>query len=146
MYNSKKGLYLLFTKATIYTLHALVELSNFNEPVDVSKLASLTDLPKAFLAKLLQHLSKKGLINSFKGINGGFVLAKKPNEIKIIDIFKAIEDKDTLVFYCSNEEERCIRKNNLCKIRPFLINLEKEFLEIIKNYTLLDVIRMSAGK
>jgi len=145
VYNFKKGLYLLFTKATVYTLHALVELSNFDEPVDVSKLASLTNLPKSFLAKLLQHLSKKGFINSFKGINGGFVLAKKPSEIKIIDIFKAIEDKDSLVFYCSSEKD-CIRKNSFCKIRPFLVGLEKEFLEVIKNYTLLDVIRMSAGK
>ena len=137
---------MLFTKATIYALHALVELSNFSEPVDVSKLASLTDLPKAFLAKLLQHLSKKGFINSFKGINGGFVLAKKPSEIKIIDIFKALEDKNSFVFYCSNEEEGCVRKNSFCKIRPFLVNLEKEFLYIIKDYTLLDVIRMSTDK
>ncbi|HIQ51052.1 MAG TPA: Rrf2 family transcriptional regulator [Nautiliaceae bacterium] len=137
---------MLFTKATIYTLHALVELSNFNKPVDVSKLASLTTLPKPFLAKLLQHLSKKGFIDSFKGINGGFVLAKKPSEIKIMDVFKAIEEKDLLIFYCSNEKEECIRKKSFCKIRPFLINLEKEFLEIIKNYTLADVIRMSAGK
>lgn len=136
---------MLFTKATVYTLHALVELAKFEEPVDVSKLASLTDLPKPFLAKLLQHLSKEGFINSFKGIHGGFVLAKKPSEIKIIDIFKAIEDKNSLVFYCSNEE-KCIRKNSFCKIRPFLINLEKEFLEVIKNYTLLDVIRMSTDK
>ena len=137
---------MLFTKATIYTLHALVELSNFSEPIDVSKLASLTNLPKPFLAKLLQHLSKKGFINSFKGINGGFVLSKNPSEIKIIDIFKTIEDKDLLIFYCSNEEKECIRKNSLCKIRPFLINLEKEFLKIVKNYTLLDIIRMSIGK
>ena len=132
---------MLFTKATIYTLHALVELSNFNEPIDVSKLAHLTNLPKPFLAKLLQHLSKKGFIDSFKGINGGFVLSKKPSEIQIIDIFKSIEDKNLLVFYCSNEEEECIRRNGMCKIRPFLIKLEKEFLEIVKDYTLLDIIK-----
>jgi len=136
---------LLFTKSTIYALHALVELSNFDEPVDVSKLASLTNLPKPFLAKLLQYLSKEGFISSFKGVNGGFILTKKPSEIKIIDIFKAIENKDSLVFYCSNEKD-CIRKNSSCKIKPFLIGLEKEFLEIIKNYTLLDVIRMNTAK
>jgi len=145
VYNFKKGLYLLFTKSTIYALHALVELSNFDEPVDVSKLASLTNLPKPFLAKLLQYLSKEGFISSFKGVNGGFILTKKPSEIKIIDIFKAIENKDSLVFYCSNEKD-CIRKNSSCKIKPFLIGLEKEFLEIIKNYTLLDVIRMNTAK
>ena len=136
---------MLFTKSTIYALHALVELSNFDEPVDVSKLASLTNLPKPFLAKLLQYLSKEGFISSFKGVNGGFILTKKPSEIKIIDIFKAIENKDSLVFYCSNEKD-CIRKNSSCKIKPFLIGLEKEFLEIIKNYTLLDVIRMNTAK
>ena len=133
MYNFKKGLYLLFTKGTIYTLQGLVELSKFNEPVDVSKLASLTDLPKTFLAKLLQHLSKKGFIKSFKGRNRGFVLAKKPSEIQIIDVFKAMEDKNSFLFYCLNEEEGSIRKNSFCKIRPFLLNLEKEFLYSIKD-------------
>jgi len=138
---------LLFTKSTAYTLHALVELSKFDKPVDVTHLAEITDLPKPFLAKLLQTLSKKGFVKSFKGIHGGFLLEKNPEEIKIIDIFKVIEDKESMVFYCSSNPKECMRgRASICSVRPFFSFLEDEFLKVVKNYTLQDVIRMSSGR
>ena len=138
---------MLFTKATAYTLQALIELSNFDRPVDVNTLSKLTDIPRPFLAKLMQNLSKKGVIKSFKGINGGFKLIKKPNEIKVIDIFNAMEDKDSLVFYCSKSEENCVRnRSSICSTMPFFNKLEKELESIISKYTLEDVIRMRADR
>ena len=138
---------MLFTKSTAYTLHALVELSKFDKPVDVTHLAEITDLPKPFLAKLLQTLSKKGFVKSFKGIHGGFLLEKNPEEIKIIDIFKVIEDKESMVFYCSSNPKECMRgRASICSVRPFFSFLEDEFLKVVKNYTLQDVIRMSSGR
>ena len=138
---------MLFTKSTAYTLQALVELSKFDKPVDVTKLSELTDLPKPFLAKLLQTLSKKGFIKSFKGIHGGFLLAKNPEEIKIVDLFKALEDKESFVFYCSGDKNNCTRdRANICVLWPFFAKLEKEIEEVIKHYTLLDVIRMKSAK
>ena len=136
---------MLFTKSTAYTLHALVELSKFDKPVDVAHLSEITQLPKPFLAKLLQTLSRKDFIKSFKGIHGGFMLSKKPKDIKIIDIFRVMEDKNSLVFYCSSDPNDCMRdRADICSIRPFFVFLENEFMEIIKNYTLEDIIRMKA--
>ncbi|NPA11673.1 MAG: Rrf2 family transcriptional regulator [Epsilonproteobacteria bacterium] len=138
---------MLFTKSTAYTLQALVELSKFDKPVDVAKLSELTELPKPFLAKLLQTLSKKGFIKSFKGIHGGFLLAKDPEDIKIVDIFKALEDKDSFVFYCSSNKQNCTRERaDVCILQPFFAKLEDEIYEIMKKYRLSDVIRMESGK
>ena len=138
---------MLFTKSTAYTLQALIELSKFDTPVDVNTLSKLTDIPRPFLAKLMQNLSKEGIVKSFKGINGGFKLIKKPNEIKIIDIFKAMEDKDSLVFYCSKNKENCVRdRSSICSTMPFFNLLEKEIEKVISKYTLEDVIRMSTGR
>jgi len=136
---------MLFTKSTAYTLQALIELSKFDNPVDVNKLSEITNIPKPFLAKLLQNLSKKDIVKSFKGVKGGFKLAKKPSEIKIIDIFSIMEDKDSLVFYCSLHKENCVKlhkENPLCSTMPFFCQLEDEIREIISKYTLNDVIRM----
>ena len=136
---------MLFTKSTAYTLHALVELSKFDKPVDVTHLSEITELPKPFLAKLLQTLSRKGFIKSFKGIHGGFILSKDPKDIKIIDIFKVMEDKNSLVFYCSSDPKDCMRgRASICSIRPFFSFLEDEFMQIVKNYTLEDIIRMKS--
>jgi Rrf2 family protein len=138
---------MLFTKSTAYTLQALMELSNFDRPVDVSKLAEITSLPKPFLAKLLQTLSKKGYVKSFKGIHGGFLLEKKPKEIKILELFKIIEDKDALIFYCSTGPENCVRNRaEICCVRPFFVFLEDKLNDILKDMTLEDVIRMKSGK
>jgi Rrf2 family protein len=138
---------MLFTKSTAYTLQALIVLSDFDKPVDVTKLSEITDIPKPFLAKLLQILSKKGFVKSFKGIHGGFLLEKKSNEIKILDIFKIIEDKDSLVFYCSKNPQNCVRNRfSICNTMPFFRFLEKEIYEILENLTLEDVIRMKSDK
>jgi Rrf2 family protein len=137
---------MLFTKSTAYTLQALIELSKFDKPIDVTKLAEITDIPKPFLAKLLQILSKQGFVKSFKGIHGGFLLDKKPQEIKILEIFKIIEDKDSLVFYCSNNSAGCVRnRSTICSTLPFFSFLENKLNEILKDMTLKDVIRMKSG-
>ena len=138
---------MLFTKSTAYTLHALVVLSEYDKPVDVTHLSEITELPKPFLAKLLQTLSRKGFVKSFKGIHGGFILAKNPEDIKIMDLFKIMEDKNALVFYCASDPKDCVRdRASICAIRPFFSFLEDEFMKIIDNYTLADVIRMKSGK
>ena len=138
---------MLFTKSTAYTLQALIELSKFKKPVDVNTLSELTDIPKPFLAKLLQNLSKENFIKSFKGIHGGFMLIKKPEDIKIIDVFKAMEDKDSLVFYCSSDKANCVRnRSSVCNTMPFFSMLEGELLKIMQKYTLADAIRMKSDK
>ena len=138
---------MLFTKSTAYALQALIELSSYDKPVDVNTLSEKTDIPKPFLAKLLQNLSKKNIIKSYKGIHGGFLLTKKPEEIKILDIFKTIEDKDSLVFYCSSNAKNCTReRSSICSTMPFFNLLENEIEKIIEKYTLADVIRIKSGK
>ena len=138
---------MIFTKSSAYALQALIELSKFHKPVDVNKLSEITTIPKPFLAKLLQNLSKKNFIKSFKGIHGGFLLVKKPNEIKVIEIFKAMEDKDSLVFYCSSNPKNCVRdRSDICDLMPFFSKLEKEILLLIKDYTLEDIIRIKSAK
>jgi Rrf2 family protein len=137
---------MIFTKSTAYTLQALVELSKFDKPVDVTKLSEITELPKPFLAKLLQTLSKKGFVKSFKGIHGGFVLAKNPKDIKITDIFSAMEDRESFVFYCSKNKDDCTRdRADICSLWPFFAKLENEISKILEKYTLEDVIRMKTA-
>ena len=136
---------MIFTKSTVYTLQALVELSKFDKPVDVNFLSKKAEVPKSFLAKLLQNLAKSNIVKSFKGVNGGFLLAKKPKDIKIIDIFQMVEDKNSFVFWCAGDGINC-KKEQKCEVRDFFVFLEKEIMFLIKEYTLEDVIRMSSVK
>ena len=69
---------MLFTKASEYAMLSLILLSQAKHPKDVDTISSELGISKSFLAKILQNLAKEGILHSFKGANGGFVLADKP--------------------------------------------------------------------
>jgi len=134
---------MIFTRSTGYALLALAELANIKDAIDTTHLSERIGVSKYFLAKLLQNLSKKGIVKSFKGVNGGFILDKKPEEIKVIDIFKCVEDKDFLVYECAQNESDCPNNRaSVCSIWPFLHLLEENILTYLEKFTLEDVVRM----
>jgi Rrf2 family protein len=134
---------MIFTRSTGYALLALAELATLKEAIDTSHLSEKIGVSKYFLAKLLQNLSKKGIVKSFKGVNGGFILDKNPQDIKVIEIFQCVEDKDFLVYECAQNEVDCPNnKASVCSIWPFLHLLEDNIYNYLEKFTLEDVIRM----
>jgi Rrf2 family protein len=134
---------MVFTRSTGYALLALSELAILNVAIDTAHLSERICVSKYFLAKLLQNLSKKGIVKSFKGVKGGFVLNKQPNEIKILDIFKCVEDREFLVYECANEKTDCPNNRaSVCSIWPFLNLLEDDISKYLEKFTLEDVLRM----
>ena len=134
---------MIFTRSTGYALLALTELAQLKEAIDTNHLSEEIGISKYFLAKLLQNLTKRGIVKSFKGVKGGVILDKKPSEIKIIDIFRCVEDKEFLVYECAQNEDACPNKRaNVCAIWPFLNLLEDNILQYLEKFTLEDVIKM----
>ena len=134
---------MIFTRSTGYALLALVELAELKGAIDTNHLAEEIGVSKYFLAKLLQNLTKRGIVKSFKGVKGGVVLDKKPSEIKIIDIFYCVEDKEFLVYECAQNGDKCPNhRANICAVRPFFNFLEDNILQYLEKFTLEDVIKM----
>ena len=134
---------MIFTRSTGYALLALAELSQIEGAIDTTHLSKKIGVSKYFLAKLLQNLSKKGIVKSFKGVNGGLVLDEKPENIGIIDIFKSVEDKEFLVYECAQNEDDCPNNRaSVCSIWPFLNLIEDNIFQYLEKFTLEDVIRM----
>jgi len=57
----------------------------------IRELAAKLDIPYHFLAKILQSLATKGILNSQRGPAGGFALSKPPEEINLISVVEAID-------------------------------------------------------
>ena len=55
------------------------------------EIADAYHLPYELLAKVMQRLVKEGLVASFQGVNGGYALARNPNDLKVSEIINAIE-------------------------------------------------------
>lgn len=83
---------MLLSQACQYGLRAVLYLAMDNtEPVLSKEIATKLHIPPHFLAKILQDLSRRGLLLSFKGRGGGFRLARPADRIKLEDIVLAIE-------------------------------------------------------
>jgi Rrf2 family protein len=92
----------MFSESVKHSIQAMIHLAeNDGKLIMVNHIAENCEIPKHYLAKLVQTLSKHHLIKSVQGRNGGIQLNKPPSEIKIIDIIHAIEGPP-------HENEMCI--------------------------------------
>lgn len=82
----------MISQTVEYSLRAAVALAHRGEnPCTVQQLAATTEVPSAYLAKLMQRLVRCRLVVSKRGLHGGFVLAKAPKDLTILDIVAAVE-------------------------------------------------------
>lgn len=83
-----------------YALLALLELANCYQTGDslqIRQIAALQDIPNRYLEQLLATLRRGGLIKSIRGAKGGYVLARDPRKITILDAFNCIEGADSMM-------------------------------------------------
>ena len=108
---------MLITRASEYAILSLIVLSKANTPIDSETLSTQLSIPKSFLAKILQSLAKKGILKSFKGVNGGFALLKEAKDINMLDVMATVEGKAPAVFDCASSATDCPSdKAHLCSI------------------------------
>jgi len=132
---------MLLTRASEYALLSLDVIRNTKYPIGAEQLATELSIPKSFLAKILQSLAKQGILESRKGAHGGFILAKKVEEISVNEIIFAAEGKTPAVFDCSQHIESC--PNGMigtCAISPFLIKFQTKIDDFLDDLMLTDIL------
>ena len=83
---------MLFSQSCKYAIRALIHLAHSRQTPCLSRdIAHNIDVPEHFLAKILQDLARHRLLDSFKGRGGGFQLARRPDQIAIMDIVEAVD-------------------------------------------------------
>jgi len=83
----------MFTQTVEYALRAIVYLAEVDgeERVNSERIAGATQVPHAYLSKVLKQLVTHGLIDSTRGVRGGFRLAHQPDKISVLDVVNAVE-------------------------------------------------------
>ena len=105
------------TRETDYGVRCVLYLARkAQEIAPVNEIAKAMHIPKSFLAKILQRLVKAGIVISGRGISGGFSLAKKPENISILDVVKAIQG-DSAINICAIDKKMC-RLSKTCSVHP----------------------------
>src|SRR5918911_3030947 len=91
-----------------YGLRAVIYLSAQDPErcCSIAEIAREQGIPRKFLEKIIQDLSRKGLIKSKRGACGGYMLARSPEKISFYDVIEAIEGP-VAVNVCMDEHLGC---------------------------------------
>ena len=82
----------MFSQTVEYALRAVVHLaSEAPGPRTTDQIAVATRVPKAYLSKVLQGLSRGGIVHSQRGSGGGMTLVKAPGDLTILEVVNAVE-------------------------------------------------------
>ena len=82
----------MISQTAEYALRAMVFLAMNQDNAQVTeRIAGGTKVPASYLSKVLQSLSRAGLVKSQRGLGGGFSLAKAPASTTILEIINAVD-------------------------------------------------------
>jgi len=85
----------LLTRTAGYALHAVLTIAEMGADgriVRANEIAESLSIPANYLAKILQTLARSGVLVSERGRNGGFRLAAKPHEVRLLDVVDPFDD------------------------------------------------------
>jgi len=81
----------MFSQTAEYALRVVVFIGTLRgEPATTKQIAAATQVPEGYLSKILQSLSRAGLVQSQRGLHGGSILARDPAKITLYDVINAI--------------------------------------------------------
>ncbi|GFP78175.1 RrF2 family transcriptional regulator [Clostridium fungisolvens] len=125
-----------YTKATNYALHTIAFMMKHDKTdnLGLQTLAKHFNISSTYLSKILTQLVKADLIQSTPGVNGGYILRKKKEEISFMDVIKAIEGTGAL-FNCDLQEE------GICSILKVMEEAENVMEAYLKNKKIYEVIQ-----
>jgi Rrf2 family protein len=127
----------MFSKSCEYAIRAMIFVAQNavgEIRVGVKDIAKGTDAPEHFIAKIMQDLGKRKLVQSVKGPNGGFYLTKQDLKASIADIIKAI-DGDKLYKDCVLGLKICSEKNP-CPVHFEYREIKKKMIKMIETNTI----------
>jgi Rrf2 family transcriptional regulator, iron-sulfur cluster assembly transcription factor len=122
-----------------YAIHGLLYLAMQppDEVVLVTDVAHAQNLPVSYLAKVFQLLSKAGLVKSFRGAHGGYMLALPPDQMTLRDITQAIEGNNPLYSPLSSRRDCSLAAE--CLIKEAFIKAEQSLFGELDKVTLKEM-------
>ena len=128
-----------------YAVMALADLAKFNSmnPVSLRDISLRQGISLDFLEQIFSKLKKNNIVKSIRGTHGGYILTKNPKEIKLANIFNAVDEKIKTV-QCKKESKRgCNGKASKCITHNLWDELEIHINDFFEKKNLKDLISNS---
>ena len=126
------------SEAASIAFHSMTLIAAQEEkvPLSIREIAETLKISENHLSKVVQRLTKAGLIQPHRGPKGGVTLAKKPEKISLLDIYEEMEGELST--------NRCLLKTRLCQpgnciFGDLLGSVNQQVREYFKNTKLSDL-------
>lgn len=124
-----------------YAVRALIHLALAapSESVNLRELADAAAVPRSYLAKVMRMLVRSQLVHSDAGAHGGYRLARSAADIRLSDIYEAVEGPFQTVVCISNAAVGCERLDDCTQVSVWS-SLEQEIRELLTQRSLADFV------
>ena len=133
------------TRAGEYGIIGLLYLARQpeNRTVMIDEISESENIPKSFLAKILQSLSKGGFVRSVRGARGGFRLAKPPADITVLQILQCVENGFALQKCVANHPECVVAERRMsgCALCGIFGEAQDRVNEVFSRTTLAQLLK-----
>ena len=126
-----------------YAVMALVDIARFDNinPVSLRDISLRQGISLDYLEQIFSKLKKNNIVKSIRGTHGGYVLNKSPNDIKLTNIFHAVDEKIKTVQCKKDSKKGCNGKATKCITHDLWDELEVHINTFFENKSLEDLVK-----
>ena len=131
-----------------YAVMALADLANFDSqnPVSLRDISLRQNISLVYLEQIFSKLKKYEIVKSIRGANGGYVLTKDPEQIKLSNIFSAVDEKVKTVQCKKDSKKGCNGKLMKCITHYLWDDLEMHINDFFDKKNLGDLLKNNQEK
>ena len=128
------------TSTTDYAIRIVCYLAAQRQMISTSELSQELSVPSSYIPKITKKLKQAGIIKACEGTNGGYMLAKQPENISLMEIISCVEET-MAINRCLEEDRFCPRNlEDTCKIHKILLSLQNTYNNKLESVKVSDVI------
>ena len=131
-----------------YAVMALADMASFStqNPVSLRDISLRQNISLVYLEQIFSKLKKSNIVKSIRGTNGGYILTKDPEKIKLSNIFLAVDEK-VKTLQCKKESKKgCNGKLTKCITHNLWDDLEMHINDFFDKKNLGDLLKNNLEK
>ena len=125
-----------------YAVMAMADLAinNAKEPTNLTEISLRQGISISYLEQLFLKLRRNNLVQSARGPSGGYILSRPPEEIKLLSILSAVDEKINTVKCKKESKKGCNGKSIKCITHNLWDDLENHIKNFLEDNTLNDIL------
>lgn len=132
-----------------YACRALLSMAireDRSKPVSVRDIAERTGLPQPYLEQILLALKGAGIVRSKRGVGGGYMLSREPEDIRLSDVVSAVDGPISAGDFGDPHTDGACNHEGQCVLLAVWGHVGAQMQQLLDSFTLASVAEMANGK